>query len=397
MFRKILFLLFAISCYTSLLGQDTSSSTITTAADTSHLRVSLLTCGPGDSEVWEVFGHTAIRVIDSQHHLDLVYGYGTFDFQPGFEIQFMRGKLLYSISVMEFGSFMPEYVIAKRSVEEQELLLDGAQKESMYAFLNWNAEPANRYYKYDFFFDNCATRIRDVFPKSFGSGFTFGQAIPPGSKITFRNIMDLYFYRDHWTRLGCNLLLGSRIDQVMSNTDIMFLPDYLRDGVAGAKVNGKPIASPPQLLLAGDQPHDAGINGPFILFCLMALLTIAGLSVPLLRVLGRVMASVLLGVTGLLGVIILIMWFATDHQGCANNFNLLWCLPTNLALLFARPKGKGKYAIIAILLLFISIILHIINVQGLPLLELSPLFLALLFVYGMIYRRSSTQKATINA
>ncbi|MCD6012588.1 MAG: rane protein [Flavipsychrobacter sp.] len=392
MLRKLLFLFFAIIGYGSLFAQDTASISAPPPSDTSHLRISLLTCGPGHNEIWEVFGHTAIRVIDSAQHLDLVYGYGTFEFGEGFELKFMRGKLLYYISVAEFEGFMPEYVIAKRSVEEQELSLEGPQKQAMYEFLNWNARPENMYYKYDFFFDNCATRLRDVFPKSFGNRFTFGRAIPEDSKLTFRDIMNQYFYRDHWTRLGCNLLLGSRIDKIMSNTDIMFLPDYLRDGVAGAKIEGKNIATPPQLLLAGGPALPTGINQPFIVTCIVALLTILGLSIHNLRLLGKIMSGLLLIVTGILGVIILIMWFATDHQGCSDNFNLLWCLPTNLIIVFTKARGKAKYAIIAIMFLFIFLILHIIKVQGLALLELAPLFLALLFAYGMIYRSNKTPK-----
>src|SRR5262249_19855187 len=133
--------------------------------DSSHLRISLLTCGPGDGEVYEVFGHTAVRVIDSTTHTDMVYNYGIFEYGPDFELQFMRGKLLYSVAAYPFPAFMQEYVEAKRSVEEQVLLADWKQKERFYYFLQWNAEPENKYYKYDFFFDNCATRIRDIFPR----------------------------------------------------------------------------------------------------------------------------------------------------------------------------------------------------------------------------------------
>ncbi len=365
-----------------------SACTSYAQTDTSRLRISLITCGPGDEEVWEVFGHTAIRVIDSGQHTDLVYNYGTFEFGPNFEIQFMRGKLLYCLAVEEFSGFLPEYVLAKRSVEEQVLLLNGTQKQQFYAFLNWNAEPAHKYYKYDFFFDNCATRIRDAFPKTFGNGFVFGRTLPKDSKLSFRDIINKYFYRDHWTRLGVNILLGSKIDRVMTNEDIMFLPDYLRDGVGGATVNGQNVATRPVLMLAGGPPQPAGVNGPLVLTSLVALLTIIGLSVRRFRILGRVMSFLLLFVTGLLGLLILVMWFGTDHQGCADNYNLLWCLPTNIFLAFFRPKGRGRYALIAISLVFVSLLLHTFRIQGMTILELSPLLLALLCVYGAIYRGS---------
>jgi len=367
--------------------------------DTSHLRISLLTCGPGDEEIWEVFGHTAVRVIDSAEHTDLVYNYGTFEFGPNFELQFMRGKLLYCVSVEQFDSFIPEYVIAKRSVQEQILSLNGEQKENFYAFLNWNAEPAHKYYKYDFFFDNCSTRIRDIFskPEVFGNAFHFGNVLPADKKLTFRDIINLYFFRDHWTRLGVNILLGSRIDKVMSNADIMFLPDYLRDGVGGATVNGQKIAPDTKLILPGTELKGAGFNWALALTCTVALLTIIGLSFRRFHILGRVMTFLLLFATGLLGCLILVMWFGTDHQGCTDNFNLLWCLPTNLVIAFFNPKGKGRYALVAMFFIFVSLLLHIFKVQGLTIVELSPLFLSLIYVYGMIYRKSMMKTTIKNA
>lgn len=381
--RQILILLIAAFACIPSFAQDT-------AATGKHLRVSLLTCGPGDEEVYEVFGHTGVRVIDSANNTDEVYNYGTFAFGPDFELQFMQGKLLYYVSKAPFMAFMEEYIIAKRSVEEQVLLIDDHQARHIYDFLEWNAEPENREYKYDFFFDNCATRIRDIFPRPdvLGKNFKYGKVVSPDKPLTFRDIINQYFFRDHWTRVGVNILLGSKIDRVMTNDDIMFLPDYLRDGLGGATVSGRKIATAPTLLLPAMQPQSAGLNQPMIVTGLIAILTIIGLSFPQLRVLGKVMSSLVLFATGLLGCLILVMWFATDHQGCSNNFNILWCLPTNIVIAFANPKGKPRYALIAIVLLFVSFLLHLFKVQGLTLLELGPLFLALLVIYGTIYKRS---------
>ena len=386
--RILLFLLIFAACNNTYAQQDTGSLTFNNGIR--HLRISLLTCGPGDEEVWEVFGHTALRVIDSDQHSDLVFNYGTFEFGPDFEIQFMRGKLNYCLAVEPYNGFMQEYVEAKRSVQEQVLLLNWKQKEHVYDFLQWNADPVNRYYKYDFFFDNCATRIRDIFPKHevFGKDFHFGNALPPGKPLSFRDIINKYFYRDHWTRLGVNILLGSRIDKQMSNTDIMFLPDYLRDGVGGGTVKGARIATDPVLLLPGIEMAPEGTNWALVLTVMIALLTIAGLTIKPLRILGRIMSFLMLFVTGLLGCLILVMWFGTDHQGCGNNFNILWCLPTNIIIAFFNPKGKGKYSLIAIVLIGVSLLLHLLKVQGLLLAEFLPLLIALLFIYGAIYKKS---------
>ena len=208
--------------------------------------------------------------------------------------------------------------------------------------------------------------------------------------------MNRYFYRDHWTRLGVNILLGSKIDRPMTNKDIMFLPDYLRDGVGGGTVNGKPIATAPVMLLPGSAAGLAGINGALLLTSILAMLTIAGLTIKKLRVLGKFMSGLMLFVNGLLGCLILVMWFWTDHQGCSDNLNILWCLPTNIIIAFFNPKGKPRYAVIAIGLIFVSLLLHLFKVQALLLPEFGPLLLALLFIYGTIYKKSKI-KETNNA
>jgi len=386
MIRKLVLLL-AVACFAvpRLFAADSM-----TVAPMPHLRISLVTCGPGAEEVYEVFGHSAVRLVDSGRHTDNVYNYGTFEYGPNFEMQFMRGKLLYSLAVYPFSEFMQEYVQAGRSVNEQVLNISDSQKLFIASFLDENYEPQNRYYKYDFFFDNCATRIRDIFPQALGKGFAFGNALPANSKLTFRDIINQYFRTRLWERMGVNILLGSKIDQKMSNEDVMFLPDFLEKGIAGATLNGKNISAGSAQLLAATHSLHPMFNWPFLLSVLLAALTIAGLSVPQLRRLGQVMQAFMLAITGLLGVVILLMWFGTDHQACRDNFNLLWALPTNLIAAFGKGKGRGRYSLIAIALVFLSLVLHIIGVQRLLLLEFSPILLSLLYIYTSIYRKSKT-------
>lgn len=359
------------------------------------MRISLLTCGTGE-EIWESFGHTGVRIIDSTKHMDIVYNYGTFDgYDKDFEIKFMRGRLLYYVSIQTYPEFMEEYVQARRRVEEQVLLIGPKEKHQVDSFLKWNAEPANRYYKYDFYYDNCATRIRDIFPDMLGKDFKFGSGLTSGKQISFRNITDQYLCRRHWERFGIDILLGSKVDKIMTDKDVMFLPDFLRDGLAGATVNGNKVASATLEILPPSPPQPLETNQPFILSCILALLTILGLSVPKLRILGKIMSFLLLFITGLLGWFILVMWLGTDHKACGDNFNILWALPTNLILAFAIKKGKTRYALVAILLLVLSLFLHLFKVQELPLLQLGPILLALLYVYGSIYRSSKINKSSI--
>jgi hypothetical protein len=358
-----------------------------TQTDTSRLRMSLLTVGPGHEELYEPFGHTGIRVIDSISGTDLVYNYGSFNYgEPNFELKFMRGKLLYYMSVYPFADFMDEYVYAERKVEEQELLLGGEEKKEIYAFLEYNLRPENKYYKYDFLFDNCATRVRDIFPRTFGNRFRFGTTLPPERPVTFRQMINRYMYVEHFARFGINLLLGSRVDKVMTNEEVMFLPDFLRNGIGDARVSGVKVAGPPVILLDGSHPQPRGVNGPVVLTGVVLALTAAGLLIRKLRILGRIMQSAVMLVTGLLGCLMLFMWLGTDHQACQNNLNLLWALPTSLLLVFRR-KPAGKYAATAIVFLLASLVLHLLRVQELPLTELWPWLLSLLLIYGTIYRR----------
>jgi len=380
--RSILFLLMVLL-----------APAIKAQTDSSQLRISLLTIGPGHEEIYEPFGHTAIRIIDTLNGTDLVYNYGTFSYgEPNFELKFMQGKLLYYISVSSFNGFMDEYVESGRKAEEQVLQLGGKEKEEIYAFLQYNLQPGQKYYKYDFFFDNCATRIRDIFPKVFGEAFRYGPTLPPGAKISFRDIINQYLYREHFERFGINLLLGSRIDRYMSDEDVMFLPDYLRDGMANAMTGTQKVAGPTEVLLEGGAPPPAGVNGGFVAMIIVLVLTAAGLMVRRLHSLGRVMQALVMLVNGLLGCLMLVMWFGTDHQACQENLNILWALPTSLLIAFRRKRVE-KYAFIAMILLFVSFLLHLLGIQKLPLTELWPWLLSLLLIYGTIYRNAKKEDA----
>lgn len=356
--------------------------------DQKGIQISLLTCGAGP-EIYSVFGHTAIRIVDSSKGTDIVYNYGTFDgYDQDFEKKFMQGKLLYYLSDELYTDFVGLYREDGRWVEEQVLNTGPAEKKQVQDFLLQNLLPENRAYKYDFFFDNCATRIRDLFTRVHGTAFQYPNVLPAGGPLSFRDIINRYLAHNPWERFGVNILLGSKIDRQMSNAEIMFLPDYLRDGVAGATLNGKSFAQPVKKIVA-ERPEMKTIDYSLslVLYGLLLLLA-AGLFVPRLRFLGLVFADFILLVTGLLGVLILVMWLGTDHQTCSDNYNLLWALPTNLMFLFR--KKQYKYALIAIGLIFVALVLHLLHIQCLLLPEMMPLLLMLILIYTTSYKRYKT-------
>ncbi len=375
--KHLIFVVLAFLCPVFSFAQQDSSS---------HLRFSLLTVGVGD-EIYASFGHTGIRVIDSAHGKDIVYNWGTFDgFQEDFEMKFMRGKLLYYASSETYLQFYSTYVHEQRKVEEQSLLLSENQKRQLYSFLQENLKEENRYYKYDFLYDNCATRLRDVFPKTFGSAFRYGPALPAGSRLTFRDEINHYLSGLPWERFGINLLLGAKIDKVMSNEDAMFLPDYLRNGLTGASVNGVPVATKPvEILPAGPELPQPG-NGPFIFTLVFAAVVILGSVIPGFNIIGHVAGNALLVISGLLGCLIIFMWLGTDHQACRNNWNVLWALPTNVIIPFVKREKRSRYALVAMLLIIVAVGLHAFGVQALPLNILWPLIVALLARFAVMYR-----------
>ena len=176
--------------------------------DSCHLRVSLLTCTPGE-ELYSTFGHSAVRITDSVSNSDIVYNYGTFNFdEPGFYTKFIRGKLSFYLSTDDFDSFKYSYQQENRGITEQVLNLTCTEKYNMLMLLQANLMGQNRFYKYDFTFDNCTTRLRDLLEKTADSPVHFGEVLQ--TKSTFRDL--IYEYLDYndkqWSKLGIDILLG---------------------------------------------------------------------------------------------------------------------------------------------------------------------------------------------
>ncbi len=312
--------------------------------DSCHLQISLLTCNPGE-ELYSTFGHSALRVTDVLTGTDIIFNYGTFKFGDDFYAKFVRGKLLYMVSIENFAAFKEQYQYESRSIQEQVLQLSCPKKDQLYLALQTNAKEQNKYYRYDFLFDNCSTRLRDIVAKSTSTRLVFNNILPKDIP-TFRNL--LYTYLDngaqHWSKFGIDLLLGSRLDRKVSNEEAMFLPDYLLKGFDKATLNGKPLASAPQTILNMPSPlKGSSFFQPAVVFSLLLLVFIILSFVPSKGVQKFVEAFDFLFflILGLAGCLLVFMWVATDHALCRNNYNLLWALPTHsIAAFFLRKKTK---------------------------------------------------------
>jgi hypothetical protein len=310
------------------------------AQDSSHLRISLLTCTPGD-ELYSTFGHSGIRIIDSSSLTDVVYNYGNFNFDDeGFYIKFTRGKLLYYVSADNFEDFKYGYQITNRGITEQLLNLTAAEKTTVQRFLNNNLKEENRFYKYDFFFDNCTTRLRDIIKKNHDSTFTAKPVMVTGT--TFRQ--GIYKYLDkgkkHWSKLGIDILLGQPCDGVMTAEQMQFLPDNLMTSLDSA--SHPLILSHQNLYPISDDSNNKTFFTPLIIFSLL-LIIIAVISLSkskMARIFLQGFDGLLFFCTGLLGIILIFMWFGTDHSMTKNNFNLIWAWPTHFIISFFANSKK---------------------------------------------------------
>lgn len=299
---------------------------------------SLLTLAPGE-ELYSSFGHSAIRVHDPVTGLDKVYNYGTFDFnEPGFYTKFVRGKLNYRLSVSDLNYMLWEAQTQNRQLTEQVLNLSEDQKQRLYEFLETNALPENRNYLYDFFFDNCSTRIRDALQTACGKSLQFRLQLP--EPRTFRQLLDKYLVHKSWADFGMDLGQGARSDRLASGYEAMFLPEYLLKGFDSATLLRQNQAVPFVLetkilyqaqLVSTEQGFFTPAVMLWLLFIIVAYFTYRNL---VQKHWNRRLDGLLFGLTGILGLVIAFLWFGTDHRVTVNNWNLLWALPLHLPVAF---------------------------------------------------------------
>ncbi len=198
--------------------------------------ISILTGSPGN-ELYAAFGHTAIHIKDTANGIDVLFNYGIFDFEtPNFYMKFVQGKLLYQLAITDYEGLIALYKEGNRTLTEQYLLLDKKQKQEVFDFLVDNSKPENSAYKYDFFFDNCATRVRDVLNKVLGDKLKWDLSKFPPDK-SFRDLINPYLVKMPWVDMGMDLILGMPTDRKANLQEYMFLPDYIHHGLINTKIN----------------------------------------------------------------------------------------------------------------------------------------------------------------
>ena len=306
--------------------------------------ISLITCSPG-KELYSAFGHSALRVHDPVNGIDRTYNYGTFDFdQPNFYSNYAKGRPLFMLNVSQTKYFVRAYVYENRSVFEDVLQLTQVQKQQLFELLEENYLPENREYRYDYIYDNCATRIRDMLEKVVNKPVVFDTfSVPPA--YTFRELMDLYLENQPWGDFGIDLALSSVIDTFAPPYYRMFLPDYLQKGFQNAHVvEGDSIV---QLVKESAVIYEAEpekqeqtlftpLNLFWFLFILFGLKTFFDFRRDNISFAADI---ILFALVGLAGIVIAYISFFSDHHA-ARNYNLLWAIPTHLIFAALLPFSK---------------------------------------------------------
>ncbi len=292
-------------------------------------QISLITCAPG-SALYTKFGHTAIRVYDPAAQNDIVFNYGMFSFYADhFYSRFVKGETDYELGINSMSAFCREYVAKKRPVYEQVLNLTHDEKEALLDALLLNYRPENRVYRYNFVFDNCATRPYYLIVKH-----VHGRMEAPVFETrqdTYRDIIDHYTGPTSWAAFGINLIFGKDADQVMTSEQRMFLPEELMNYVSEATVHH---AAGVKKLVSREQtgvfavPEDSGFGMPLLCVMLVVLLTAVVSVWDLQR--DRTAYwydACLFLVYGLLGTLMFYLSFVSLHPLVKNNFNLLLMNP----------------------------------------------------------------------
>lgn len=359
--KKILLIIVLALLTTTLRAQDPLDpqfAVVPTLSPTAF--ASVITCGSGE-EFYTTFGHSAIRVCDTSQQIDVVYNYGTFNFNiPHFYWTFARGRLDYSISRSTYPAFLFEYGYEGRAVWEQRLRLTNQEVNNLFVLLETNYLPEYRYYKYDFFRDNCATRVRDMVASCLCHR-TLSPEQTCDTNLTYRQL--LYRYTNNnllWWRLGVDIALGQRCDHRCSNYEYMFSPIEMMRQYDTMLVSDtrQPLCEPALQVLQETRPPLHRSLSPTLLFYVVFL------AVVLITLLqwrkGWRLAwfdAVLFALPFLISVVVIFLWFFTNHYCTRPNLNILWASPLFIYFAIRQNKSHPIVVIIQLVMLLAAMVM----------------------------------------
>ena len=320
------------------------------AASLDSVRISLLTCAPG-TEIYALFGHTAIRYENPSQKQDWVFNYGMFSFsEPNFVYRFVKGETDYRLGVVPFKYFEAEYAMRGSSVYQQVLNLTDEEKIRLVRLLEENYLPANRVYRYNYFYDNCTTRARDKIEESIE-----GKVVYPdeGKPVTYRDIIHEYTAGSEWSEFGIDLCLGADADNRADVRGQMFSPFYMKAFASGAMIQRADTIVPfikEEFKVVDVAREEEGGFPVSPMACAIALLVVACFVVFRGIQRGRIpwiWDAVLFGLQGLGGVIVAFLFFFSIHPTVGSNWLVMMFNPIPLfylpVMIYRGIKGKKDY------------------------------------------------------
>lgn len=321
--KTLLFSIFLLSG-TVLLAQDVKLS--------DQAEIYVMTLGPYQGELYSAFGHSAIHLKDPVRKIDWVYNYGVFDFdQENFYWNFARGKMLYKLGMSRYANFRRAYEKDNRYIIEQRLNLTQAEKQQLVDFLAENYKPENREYYYNYVYDNCATKIRDVIVDNFPGRIQFDTSYVEEGK-TIRDLMDDYLQYQPWGDWIIDIGLGMQIDREAEPLEYMFLPDYIARGFEGATLSRDSVSVPliaETIQVYEPLPEDLsnGVFTPFnvfvFLFFVVGFITNRDFKKEKRT---KWIDPIVFTLTGVIGWWLVFLWAGTEHLS-KENMNVLWAIP----------------------------------------------------------------------
>ncbi len=309
--------------------------------------IAVITIGPYQGEVWSAFGHSGIRVVDPKLGIDWFYNYGLYDFdQENFFLNFAQGLLKYKVGVTKYEHAVRFYKKQNRYVKEQFLNLTSDEKEQFFNFLQNNVKPENAEYLYNYVYDNCATKIRDVIDELYVGRVTYDLSYKVEGK-TIRDLMEDYLDYQPWGDLGIDIGLGTQVDREAKAEEYMFLPEYIYLALDKAEISRDSVTVPfisksVTVFVPEEENNENGLLTPFNTFVL--LFFIVGLITHRNMKYGRRtkwIDALVFSVVGFAGWWVVFLWFGTEHLS-QGNLNILWAIPFHLPLAFFISKERFR-------------------------------------------------------
>lgn len=365
---------------------------------------SLLTASPGTA-AYKHYGHTGIRFHDPEKPIDIVFNYGLFDFSsPNFLLRFVTGKTDYLVAPFSYYDFLLEYKMENRSVTEQVLNFNKDEISKLWNALVINIRPGNREYRYNFFYENCSTKPRDIIESTVNGKIDYQWE---GKYKSLREEVHHFTAKHPWTRFGIDFALGAKADDISNLRVQQFAPDVLMESFSKAVIVGnsndiRPLVKETTQLITIDTDlviKSQWLPDPVLVMWLVFLIT---LFFTWLEIKNKkqnlILNSVLYTVAGLLGLVIAFLVFLSEHPTTEVNYQLLWLNPVYLiylpGLLSRRFRRRRSFLIMSLMIplqvyalagtLFLPQVIHPASY---------PLLMALMLrtISGYIYYRNNNE------